>query len=456
MTDDIPISDPPASQIWAKRGLDGLFSSEVRQMTAYIYEEAGAALAIEPAEDLTKKPHIELLALAIRAQNAQVPIDVVASLLVLAVARGSNLAAAALRQIVGQRLEELSFSNSGVSGRRDLLRLRNQIERRLGQRILTEKFEDFRKEFDAVGEVIRQADMWTAFRRAGVDDSGYRLIAPNLKSLKHLEAGDEFKPLLAPLPIWRSPISPSVLSAVLEMEFPHVAGVANDIANFVAGGPAASHRPILLVGPAGIGKDSILRRAAELVGRPIGEYDVAGSSDNRIIKGTSKGWSSASPGLAATICTRYLCANPLLVFSELDRAGGSRRNGQVNEAFLGLCEPSTRCRWYDDGLGTELDLSDVALAFTSNGVADTPGPLLTRLRILHLASPEPEHVRLIVQQARRRLANELNVPLEAIAEPVPEVLHRLEAIAKKGRFQLRLADRIVRALGPSAPQRPLN
>jgi ATP-dependent Lon protease len=240
------------------------------------------------------------------------------------------------------------------------------------------------------------------------------------------------------------------------MEFPHLAGIAGDVANFVAGGSAASLRPILLVGPAGIGKDSILRRAAELVGRPIGEYDVAGSSDSRIIKGTSKGWSSASPGFPASICARYLCANPFLVFSELDRAGGSRRNGQVNEAFLGLCEPSTRRRLFDDGLGTELDLSEVAVAFTSNGVADTPGPLLTRLRIIQLEPPKPEHVSPIVQQARRRLANELKVPLEAITEPAPEVLRRLEAIAQNGRFQLRLADRIVRALGPSAPQSLLN
>jgi len=413
-------------------------------------------LSIEPVDDLVKKPPFELLALAVRAQNAGLPVDVVASLLVFAVGRGSTLAAGALGQIVGQRLEDLSRIDVGRADRRNLLRIRRQVEQRLSERMLTEKFDEFRKEFELVGEAVRQGNIWEEFRRAGVDVSGYRMLAPYLKSLKHLEAADEFKPLLAPLPLWRSAVSPPVLATALAMEFPHFSEIAGDIAHFVAGGAQASVRPVLLVGPAGIGKDSLLRRAAELVGRPYGEYDVAGSSDNRIIKGTSKGWSSASPGHAATICARYRCANPLLVYSELDRAGGSRRNGMVNEAFLGLCEPSTRARWYDDGLGTELDLTEVAVAFSSNGVDDTPGPLLTRLRVIQLERPKPEHVAQILQQARRRLAAELRVPADSLPDPAPQLVERLEAVAKQGRFHLRLADRVVRALGPPMSNSPLN
>lgn len=456
MTDDIPIPDLPASQLWAKRGLECLYSSDVSRMAHYVREAAGEVLSIKPADDLVKKPHSELLALAVRAQNAGLSIDVVASLLVFAVGRGSTLAAGALGQIVGQRLEDLSRIDVGHSDRRDLLRIRRQVERRLSQRMLTEKFDEFRKEFDLVGEAVRQGNIWEEFRRNGVDGSGHRLLAPNLKSLKHLETGDEFKPLLAPLPLWRASVSPTVLATVLALEFPHFSEIAGDIAHFVAGGPQASVRPILLVGPAGIGKDSILRRAAELVARPYGEYDVAGSSDNRIVKGTSKGWSTATPSHPATICARHRCANPLLVYSELDRAGGSRRNGMVNEAFLGLCEPSTRSRWYDDGLGTELDLTEVAVAFSSNGVDDTPGPLLTRLRVIQLERPKPEHVAQILQQARRRLAAELKVPVDALPDPAPEVVERLEAVAGQGRFHLRLADRVVRALGPPMPKSRLN
>ncbi len=456
MTEDIPVPELPASSLWAKKGLECLFTADFRRMEIYVREAAGKVLSIDPADDFVRKPHTELLALAVRAQGAGLPVDVVASLLIFAVGRGSTVAAGALGQLVGQRLEQLARFDVGSSDRRDLLRLRRHLDRRLSQRVLTEKFDEFRKEFDLVGEAIRQGNIWEEFRRSSVDGSGHRVIAPNLKSVKHLEAADEFKSLLAPLPLWKSPVSPTVLASVLALEFPHFGEVAGDIAHFLAGGPQASVRPILLVGPAGIGKDSILRRAAELVGRPYGEYDVAGTSDNRIVKGTSKGWSTASPSHPAAICARYLCANPLLLYSELDRAGGSRRNGKVNEAFLGLCEPSTRSRWYDDGLGTELDLSEVAVAFSSNGVDDTPGPLLTRLRVIHLERPKAEHVAAILHQARRRLAAEQKVPVDSLPEPTPEVVARLEGVAKQGRFHLRLADRIVRALGDLPTQKPLN
>lgn len=456
MSDDIPIPEVPDSEIWAKRGLDSYYSSDVQRMAEFVREAAGDALTVEPTDELLKKPPHELFALAVQAQQAGLSGDVVASLLVFAIGRGSTLAAAALGQIVGQRLEYLSHIKAAPSARRVMLRIRRQIDRRLGQKMLVEKFDEFRKELDATGEAVLQGKIWQEFRRSGVDRAAHRLIAPNLKSLKHLEAADEFKPLMAPLPLWRSPVSPIVLASVLALEFPHFSTVVDDIAQFVAGGSRAAVRPLLLVGPAGIGKDSILRRAAELVGRPFGEYDVAGTSDNRIVKGTSKGWSTATPSHVATICARFRCANPLVLYCELDRSGGSRRNGMVNEAFLGLCEPSTRSRWYDDGLGTELDLSDVAVAFSSNGVDDTPGPLLTRLRILKLERPKAEHVAGILQQSRRRLADELKVPVDSLPEPTPQVVQQLEAVARQGRFHLRLADRVVRALSSLPTQKPLN
>lgn len=452
MTDDIPIPETPASRVWFTRGLDGIFSADVRRMVRYVRESAGDVLSIDPAEELLKRPHTELFALAVRAQRADLSDDLVASLLVIAVGRGSSLAAGALAQLIVRRLADLPRVESDAGDRRGLRRTLRQVEGRLSQRTLIGKFEEFRKEMDSAGEAVRQGEIWAEFKKAGVDGTHHRVIAPNLRSLKHLESPEEFKVLMAPLPLWKSAVSSTVLATVLAMEFPHFSSIADDIARFVVGGRQASVRPVLLVGPAGIGKDSLLRRAAELVGRPYGEYDVAGTSDNRIIKGTSKGWSTAAPGHAGMVCARSRCANPMIVYSELDRAGGGRRNGQVNEALLGLCEPTTRCRYLDDGLGTELDLSDVAFGFTANGIDDTPGPLLSRLRILHLERPGAEHVAAILQQARRRLAAELKVLIGDLPEPAPQVIERLEAVARKGQFHLRLADRVARALGESRSQ----
>ncbi|HRJ02047.1 MAG TPA: hypothetical protein PKV67_14950 [Hyphomonas sp.] len=119
MSDDVPIPELPASQIWATRGLDSFYSADVRRMAHFVREAAGDVLSIEPVDDLVKKPPFELLALAVRAQNAGLPVDVVASLLVFAVGRGSTLAAGALGQIVGQRLEDLSRIDVGRCGSKE-------------------------------------------------------------------------------------------------------------------------------------------------------------------------------------------------------------------------------------------------------------------------------------------------------------------------------------------------
>lgn len=457
MSDDIPIPENSDAQLWSIRGVNGLMPGDVARISSYIHTTAASVLSLDPATDLIRLPHSEIFALAVRAKQAGVEVDVVASLLVLATGRGSTLAAAALAQFVGKRLAESEIFGGDSSDRRKLHRILREVDELLRRRPLLDKFDDLRKEFDAVGEKIRHGKVWAEFKRAGVCGAKHRVLAPNLKSLNHIEGGgDEFKLLSGPVPLWQSPVSTTVLAQVLAAEFPHCADIADDVAQFVAGGSAASARPLLLVGPAGIGKDSLLRRAAEIVKRPFAEYDLAGGSDTRILKGTSKGWSTAAPGHPATICARHRCANPLLLYSELDRAGGSRRNGQMHEALLGLCEPSTRRMWFDDGLGTELDLTDVAIAFSANGLDDTPSPLLSRLRILRLERPKAEHVLQILEQARRRLADELQVPLDMLPEPVPEAIARLEAVAKKGRFHLRLADRIVRALGGPESRTPLN
>jgi hypothetical protein len=461
MLDDTYFDEAPATQLWLKGAVTMLYPHELTRMLDFVRMAAGSALSLDPGVDLPMLPKADLLALAVRAQRAELDSGIVGSLLVLASHRGSSVAEAGLVHLVGQRCASARFggdrSPAGIAERRMLRRTFRILQSRLDRFELLEKFDHFLAEFVAAGEAVTLGDAWAEFRRSGTDGATHRILAPKLKSVRHLEEGGEaFRLLSGPLPTWRSPVSVAVLAAALAIEFPHLAGIVGEVAAFVAGGSAETQRPILLVGPPAIGKDSLLRRAAELVGRPHGEYDLAGSNDNRILRGTSKGWSSASPSHPVSVCAQARCANPLIQYSELDRAGGSRRNGVVHESLLGLCEPSTRRVWFDDGLGTPVDLTDVAFAFTANGTADTPGPLLTRLRVLQLERPKPEHVRPILEQVRRRHAAASQVRIEDLPEVLPEVVGRLEAVARQGRFNLRLADRIVRSLCREPVDRPRN
>ncbi|MBL8806180.1 MAG: AAA family ATPase [Rhodospirillales bacterium] len=448
MTDDKPISDELASELWLAGPYAIRHDYDFRRLLAFVLERVGPALAIDAKTDLLRHSSIELVGLAVRAHRAGLGDDVVGSILIFASGRGSSVAKWVLAQLLARRLQAATEAGASIRKRIELQKVLRSLAHRSQIGTMVDEFDVISKELAGASEAIAKAELWSEYRRSRTGEATHKIVAPKLRTLKNFESGaEEFRILADPLPLWRSPVPPAVLAGVLEAEFPHLSGVVDEVARFIAGGAAASMRPILLIGLPGIGKDSLLRRAAELVKRPLGELDLAGTSDNRILRGTAKGWSSAHPSFPTTLCAQHQCPNPIVQLSELDRAGGNRRHGQVHEALLSLCEPTTRRRWFDEGLGTEVDLSDVAFAFTSNSTDDTPRPLLSRLRVFHLEPPGPEHVAAILQQAQRRFAAESNLPIESLPEFAPEVIDRLKVLARQKQFNLRLADRIARAIG---------
>lgn len=452
MNDDIPFGEHLSNRLWIVKFPGTLNLGQQRQIAHFLKETAGSALAIDPNTDLTKLQTRDLLALAVRAYRLGAGPNIVGSFLALSAERGSLIAIAILAQFIANELRRDAGCGYLIDDRREAMITLGYLKRALDSVPFLEKLEKYRDDIVDLADAVQSDEIWQRVSGSIGAKADYRVIAPGLKSLAHLESGGkEFEVLKNPLRLWRTRVSTSVLSEVLAAEFPHLAGIALDIARFVTGEAAETQRPILLVGPPGIGKDSIVRRAAELIGRPLGEYDLAGSCDNRILKGTSKGWSSATPSHLAMICAHSRCANPVLLYGELDRAGGSRRNGNMHEALLGLAEPTTRRNWFDDGLGVGLDLSAVSIAFTANGVSATPAALLNRLRILQVDKPRPEHVRDILRQAQRRVAEEQAISFEAMPEPSPLVIRKLESAARQGRFNLRLADRIARSLSELHP-----
>ena len=53
--------------------------------------------------------------------------------------------------------------------------------------------------------------------------------------------------------------------------------------------------PIILVGRSGVGKSRLARRLAAYSAAAMAQISGAGSSDNRMLAGTARGWHSAQP-----------------------------------------------------------------------------------------------------------------------------------------------------------------
>ncbi len=459
-------SEPAAnleSAIWRTVPLGALDSFRARGLERFVLEKAAGPLAIEADVDISRLPAEELFALAVRAHDRQLDADIVGSLLALSARRGSMLAkfklAQLLAELVGHSIGDSLVDAEAGKARSLAFGVYRELRARIHLADIFGDLEKFRRQFEATGDAVSAAMAFEEMRKHGVSAKKWKVIAPRAKNPKHIENGDQFRAVSLPMPLWTSPVSPEVLSTTLELEFPHLQSAASAVAQVVAGGRAAADRPLLLVGPPGVGKDALIRRAAELVARPHAEFDLAGTADSRLLRGTAKGWSTASPSFPVGVCVERKCANPIIQFSELDRAGGNRRNGLVAETLLGWCEPTTKRAWLDEGLGTAVDLGEVAFLFTSNGTGDTPAALLSRMRVLTVEAPGPDHVPQLLAQALRRRAAELGVRVDDLPEIQPEALSHLMKLAKGRQLNLRLLDRVARVLagpGTGTDTKPTN
>lgn len=242
--------------------------------------------------------------------------------------------------------------------------------------------------------------------------------------------------LTEPMPL-AGGVDPSVLEAALEAEFPWlteaIEAIVGDLRLRRQAGAAHAHfRPLILVGPPGSGKTRFARRLSTLLGMGFGEVSAAGSSDNRLLQGTARGWSTASPSYVLHVMKSSGTANPVLLVDELDKCRADGRNGDIRATLLSMLEPLSARAWPDECLMTAVDLSQVNWVVCVNDPTPLRGPLLTRLRVVPAPMPGPEHCETVLASIARDLADELSVPPTLMPELPAEAKAKLREAFGKG------------------------
>lgn len=188
------------------------------------------------------------------------------------------------------------------------------------------------------------------------------------------------------------------MKAILDEEFPWLEdvnrkAVENAIALAVLHGEASplQMRPMLLLGPPGIGKTQWARRMAELSGTENKIISLAGKSNAQGLKSSERLYSGSGPSVLLNEIFKSGVANPVIVLDEVDKAENNQQGGGVQGVLLQLLEKNTAKRFYDDFLEGEVDLSHIIFVATANDKGSVSEPLLTRMDVLDLVGPRPEH-----------------------------------------------------------------
>lgn len=224
-----------------------------------------------------------------------------------------------------------------------------------------------------------------------------------------------------------------------------------------AGRPWIAWRPICLVGRPGTGKSHLARLIGQLAGTGHATLDLGGTSDNRTLEGTARGWLSAQPCWPATVMNQTHTANPVLVLEEVEKAGGSPQNGVPHSTLLTMIERETAASYWDKCLLTRVDLSHACWILTCNEADLLPAPLRSRLDIVTVDGRGPEHFDHLVGTIIANLARQWDVPLTIIPDVPPRarriLLNAFTADRSVRRLHRRL-EQIIATMIPHERGRP--
>src|SRR5919197_2045605 len=191
----------------------------------------------------------------------------------------------------------------------------------------------------------------------------------------------------------RFTVKPSALPEMepLFEELPNFGAVLQDIRKHLAlcidSDDSIEMPPMLLLGEPGIGKTHFARKIAQLLGTGFGLVPMSSLTAGWILSGASSQWKNAKPGKVFDTFVNGDYANPVIVVDEIDKASADGQYDPLG-ALYELLEVKTATRFVDEFVELPIDASGAVWLATANDAARIPEPLLNRMTVYEIDSPD--------------------------------------------------------------------
>lgn len=322
------------------------------------------------------------------------------------------------QQVIGKARERMEQNNREVF-------LQNQLEA-----IRTELYGEPQDEIEALSERIANTDLpenVSAFANKEIE----KLRHYNPQSPDYSVQYSYLETLLS-LP-WRveSELNDDIVKAreILDKDHYGLEKVKERIVEQLAllmDNPKANATIVCLVGPPGVGKTSLGKSIAKALGRKYERISLGGLHDEAEIRGHRRTYIGAMPGRIIDAVKRAGTNNPVILLDELDKIGADFK-GDPASALLEVLDPAQNCKFHDNYIDIDFDLSRVLFIATANTLSTISRPLLDRIEVIDLAGYLVEEK---IEIARQHLlpkikegfvsAQQLEVSDEAIASIIED------------------------------------